>query len=205
MTPSPGPTRWEAETGHRAGPSYAVRMAGAGHGEADLVEALLAEVAPGRPGRVHDAGCGTGRATIEIARRGHEVTGVDLDPSMLAEARRAAPGLDWVEGDLASLALPRSAYDVGLLAGNVLVFVAPGTEGAVVRRVGAHVRPGGLVVAGFRLEDGGYGLDAYDADCAAAGLDLRDRWATWDRGPFAPGGDYAVSVHARAAAGFDER
>ncbi len=181
-------------------------MSGAGHGEADLVDVLLADLlaadrAPGRPGRVLDAGCGTGRTTIEIARRGHEVTGVDLDPSMLAEARRAAPGLDWVEADLASLALPRSAYDIGLLAGNVLVFVAPGTEGAVVRRVAAHVRPGGLVVAGFRLEARGYGLAAYDEDCAAAGLALRDRWATWDRAPFPEGGDYAVSLHVRLDAG----
>jgi SAM-dependent methyltransferase len=188
------PTRWQAETGHAGGPSYAARMAGAGHGEADLVEALLAGL--GRPGRVLDAGCGTGRTTIEIARRGHEVTGVDLDPSMLAEARRAAPGLDWVEADLAALALPRSAYDVGLLAGNVLVFVAPGTERAVLERVATHVRPGGLVVAGFRLEPGGYDLGAYDADCAAVGLELRDRFATWDRASY-DGGDYAVSVCVR--------
>lgn len=188
------PTRWQAETGHAAGPSYAARMAGAGHGEADLVDALLAGL--GRPGRVLDAGCGTGRTTIEIARRGHEVTGVDLDPSMLAEARRAAPGLDWVEADLVALALPRSAYDVGLLAGNVLVFVAPGTERAVLERVAVHVRPGGLVVAGFRLEPGGYGLEAYDADCTAVGLEPRDRFATWEQAPY-DGGDYAVSVHTR--------
>ena len=190
------PTRWEAETGHRAGPSYAARMSGAGHGEADLVEWLLRGLS--RPGRVLDAGCGTGRTTIEIARRGHEVTGVDLDPSMLAEAQRSAPGLDWVLGDLATLALPRSAYDVGLLAGNVLVFVAPGTEAAVVARVAAHVRRGGLLVAGSRLEPEGYALEAYDADCAAAGLVLRDRWATWERAPY-EGGEYAVSVHLREA------
>ena len=85
-----------------------------------------------------------------------------------------------------------------LLAGNVLVFVAPGTESAVVARAAAHLRPRGLLVAGFRLEPGGYDLASYDADCAAVGLVLRDRWATWDRDPWLDGGQYAVSVHAPA-------
>ncbi|MEA2717442.1 MAG: hypothetical protein QOI99_1759, partial [Actinomycetota bacterium] len=37
-------------------------------------------------------------------------------------------------------------------------------------------------------------LATYDDHCRAAGLDLDQRWATWDRQPFR-GGDYAVSVH----------
>ena len=40
---------------------------------------------------------------------------------------------------------------------------------------------------------------AYDAACTAAGLRLVDRWATWDREPFVPGGGYAVSAHTRPA------
>src|SRR5919204_5229355 len=47
------------------------------HGEADFVESF-------HPGSVLDAGCGTGRVAIELARRGIEVVGVDLDPGMLA-------------------------------------------------------------------------------------------------------------------------
>ncbi len=42
---------------------------------------------------------------------------------------------------------------------------------------------------------GKYSVDAYDEDCAAAGLELAERWATWDRQPFTPTSDYAVSVH----------
>jgi len=51
-----------------------------------------------------------------------------------------------------------------------------------------------LFVAGFQLTTGRLTLDLYDRHCAAAGLELVDRWATWDREPF-HGGDYAVSVH----------
>ena len=39
----------------------------------------------------------------------------------------------------------------------------------------------------------GYDLDAFDADCAATGLIVAERYSTWAADPFL-GGDYAVSV-----------
>lgn len=190
-----GRNRWVAGNGPR-GRAYDERferLAAAGHdvhGEASFVEAL-------GPRSVLDAGCGTGRVAIELARRGVDVVGVDVDASMLAAAREKAPQLAWVEDDLATLDLGRT-FDAAVLAGNVLLFVAPGTEGDVLRRVAAHVVPGGAVVAGFSL---GRGLDVatYDALAAEAGLVLAERWATWDRVPWTPGADYAVSVHRRSA------
>ncbi len=191
--------RWLAETGGTRGADYAARfreLAAQGedlHGEADLVDALVAAGS-----RVLDAGCGTGRVAVELARRGHEVTGVDLDASMLAEARAAAPHLPWVEADLAALDLPGPPYDAVVLAGNVVVYLTPATERAVVRRLAAHLRPGGLLVAGFRVEDEpGVATPAdYDAACAAAGLQGLHRWASWDRAPW-DDGDYVVRVHRR--------
>jgi hypothetical protein len=50
------------------------------------------------------------------------------------------------------------------------------------------------LVAGFGLTTGRLTLQRYDAHAAAAGLELVDRWAGWNREPF-HGGDYAVSVH----------
>ena len=73
--------------------------------------------------------------------------------------------------------------------------MVPGTEGAVVEHVAGHVHPGGLVVAGFQLIPGRLSLERYDELATAAGLTLADRFATWDRKPWSPGGDYAVSVH----------
>ena len=155
------------------------------HGEV----ALLLGLDP-RPASVLDAGCGTGRLAVELDRRGLEVVGVDLDPANLVTARRLAPHLRWVEADLAGFDLGRT-FDVVVLAGNVLVFVTPGTEAAVVAGCAAHVAPGGSLVAGFQLGRG-YGLDRLDADAAAAGLHLAERWSTWDRRPW-DGGSYAVS------------
>jgi SAM-dependent methyltransferase len=158
------------------------------HGEADFVEAL-------GPRSVLDAGCGTGRVAVELARRGMEVAGVDVDPSMLDVARSKAPDLTWVDGDLATVDLGRP-FDVVVLAGNVMIFVAPGAEAAVVDNMARHLAPGGALVAGFTVEAGRLPLATYDAHAAAAGLVPDGRWATWDRRPF-DGGNYAVSLHRR--------
>jgi SAM-dependent methyltransferase len=164
------------------------------HGEATFVEAL-------GPRSVLDAGCGTGRVAIELARRGLEAVGIDADPGMLSAARAKAPDLEWILADLADFTLPDAdgpgprRFDAAVLAGNVMIFVVPGTEGAVLERIAAHLRPGGLAVAGFQLVPGRLSLKGYDELASAAGLTLSDRFATWDRDPWTPGGDYAVSVH----------
>jgi SAM-dependent methyltransferase len=172
------------------------------HGEAGCVEALLTSElrseTPGRSVRVLDAGCGTGRVAIELAARGFDVVGVDLDPVMLDAARLKAPRLEWVLGDLAELRLRRE-FDAAVLAGNVMLFVGPGTEARVLGRIAAHVVPGGLVIAGFQLS-GRLSIDDYDAAADGAGLDFVARYSTWDREPFTGTGDYAVSVHRRRTA-----
>lgn len=161
------------------------------HGEADLVDAL----AGGPPATVVDAGCGTGRVAIEMARRGYTVTGIDVDHEMLDVARAKAPHLDWRLDDLADPDGPLPQGDVVVAAGNILLFVAPETEPAVVSTFAACLAPDGILVAGFQLA-APLTVERYDAWCERAGLVLVDRWGTWDRRPF-EGGDYAVSAHRR--------
>lgn len=193
-----GVSRWQAETGGSGGEDYAKRfsdLAASGvyvHGEADFVCSL---VAPGS--RVLDAGCGTGRVAIELAARGYSVVGTDVDVSMLAQAEALAPTLDWRLSDLTSFALEpdEKPVDLAVLAGNVMIFLADGTEPAVLARVSAAVRSGGLVVAGFSL--GRLGVDDYDRHARDAGLTLVGRYSTWDSDKFEPSSDYAVSVHRR--------
>lgn len=175
------------------------------HGEAAFVESL-------RPRTVLDAGCGTGRVAVELARRGITAVGVDLDAAMLAGARAKGPELEWHLGDLTTVDLTTGAgagtgtgtggpsrrlFDVVVMAGNVMIFVEPGSEAAVVANLAGHLRQGGALVAGFQL-DGRLSVADYDRMCAAAGLALVERWATWDRQPWRAGGDYAVSVHRAA-------
>jgi len=165
------------------------RLAAAGadvHGEADLVDRLGGT-------SVLDAGCGTGRVALELARRGWDTVGVDLDPAMLEVAREKGPHLRWEVQDLATLALGRH-FDVVLGAGNVLLFVSPGSEPAVVAALAGHLAPGGRLVAGFSLGPGRLDLATYDRLATSCGLALEGRYATWSGEPFT-GGDYAVSVH----------
>jgi SAM-dependent methyltransferase len=165
------------------------RMAEAGenpHGEADLVASYA-------PTSVLDGGCGTGRVAIELARRGIAVLGVDADPEMIAAARTKAPGLEWLAVDLAELDRPER-FDVVVLAGNVVPYVAAERRPAAVAACARHLVPGGRLVAGFQLRPGWPALAEYDAWCATAGLRLAERFATWEREPYT-GGEYAVSVH----------
>jgi SAM-dependent methyltransferase len=161
------------------------------HGEAAFVMRFA-------PSTVLDAGCGTGRVGVELARRGVEVVGADLEPSMLAVARERAPDVEWIESDLAALDLGRT-FDVVVMAGNVPLFTPEGSHAAMVAGCARHVGDGGRLVAGFQL-DRGYSASDYDEHAAACGLELEARWSTWDGDPFEPGGAYAVSVHRRRPA-----
>lgn len=197
------PTRWEAQV--EANPDHSHwyverfrQMAARGAdlaGEARMVDAMVP-----RGSRVLDAGCGPGRVGAELAARGHTVVGVDVDPVLVAAAEEDHPGPTWLVGDLAELDLPAcgvgEAFDVIVCAGNVLTFVAPGTEVEVLRRMGAHLRDGGRAVIGFGAGRG-YAFDAFFADVATAGLRPDVALSTWDLRPWSDGSDFLVAVLSR--------
>ncbi|MFG1677441.1 class I SAM-dependent methyltransferase [Micromonospora sp. NPDC049282] len=197
------PTRWVTDTEPGHSQWYVDRfrrLAAEGAdlaGEARLVDAL---VPPGA--RILDAGCGTGRVAAALAGRGHAVVGVDADPTLVEAARADHPGPRFLVADLAELDLPGQGeaepFDAAVVAGNVMTFVAPGTERAVLARIAAHVRPDGAVVVGFGT-DRGYPVAELDADAVAAGLRLEHRFATWDLRPWHDGAEFAVTVLRRPA------
>jgi SAM-dependent methyltransferase len=159
-------------------------------GEARLVDAV---VAPGS--RILDAGCGQGRTAGALYRRGHHVTAVDIDPVLVAAARTDNPGPDYVEADLATLDIPIHAldgFDAAVSAGNVITFVAPGTEVAVLRRIRHHLKPHGVYLLGFHVDR--YPLESFDFALQQAGFELEQRFATWDLRPWTHASDFAVSI-----------
>ncbi|HXR54152.1 MAG TPA: class I SAM-dependent methyltransferase [Acidimicrobiales bacterium] len=194
MEPDRGQNPWlgtDAPRGAAYDERFA-RLAAEGHdvhGEAALVASLGL-------GSVLDAGCGTGRVALELSRRGLDVVGVDLDAAMLGVAREKAPLIRWVHADLVDVDLGRR-FDGIVMAGNVMIFVTPGTEGAVLANMARHLEVGGLLVAGFSLGAGRLTLETYDELAAATGLERAERWADWHRTPFTSGADYAVSIHRR--------
>lgn len=182
-------SRWLSETGGQRGTSYDEafqELAASGvdvHGEASFVDRLLAPAS-----RVLDAGCGTGRVAVELSRRGHEVVGVDSDASML-EVARQLPGT-WLLQDLGLLAVEGS-FDLVLMAGNVVVFLAPGTEAAVLAELASALRPGGLLVSGWRTDR--LPVPSYDVLVGVA-FEPVDRFSTWNRAPLAEDSAWCVAV-----------
>lgn len=161
-------------------------------GEARLIDAIVA-----RGSRILDAGCGPGRVGGELFKRGHDVVGVDVDPELIAAANEDEPGPTWLVENLVTLDLANGPqgekFDAAVVAGNVMTFLAVGTEADVLRRLNGHVRPDGQIVIGFGL-DRGYTLEQFDGDIAAAGLDVDQRFASWDLRPFTANSNFNVTI-----------
>jgi SAM-dependent methyltransferase len=164
-------------------------------GEARLVDAMLPRAA-----RVLDAGCGPGRVGAELSARGHSVVGVDADAKLIDAARMDHPGPSWLVADLSELDLAAMGepepFDGVVMAGNVMPFVAPGTESLVLSRIAAHLGDGGFLVVGFAI-DRGYDLDDFDADIRSAELVVEHRFATWDLRAWTAEAEFAVTVLRR--------
>lgn len=81
------------------------------------VDFLVGELGLQPGSAVLDVGCGTGRHSVELARRGFRMTGVDISEGMLEQARAAASAagvdIEWVRADV-SETLPRGPYDAAL-------------------------------------------------------------------------------------------
>lgn len=97
--------------------------------------------------RVLDVGCGTGKSFLPLVRRGYRVTGCDISPAMLAEARRAAPaGVRLVEADMRALPDLGEFDLVTCLDDAVNYLLEPSDLEAALRSMRSVLRPGGVLV-----------------------------------------------------------
>ena len=131
---------------------------------------LVAEVEGLAPGRALDVGCGEGADAIWLARRGWDVTAVDVSPLAVERARaaavRAGAVVDWVADDVLATPFPAGSFDLVSLQYPAL----PKAAGdAAFRALLDAVRPGGTVLAVY------HDLDAeHRAQMATRGFDPAD-------------------------------
>lgn len=116
--------RWAAIYGQ--GPLSSVRQSiREGHARM-LTQAETWLAADGRGQTLLDAGCGTGLFTVAMAKRGYQVTAVDIAPRMIAAARRAAEEagvahrIEFLEGDVEQVTATLGRFDV-VVSFDVLV------------------------------------------------------------------------------------
>jgi len=111
----------------------------------DRVLALM--LPPGGPFEALDIGCGTGFLSLELAARGHRVTGVDFAPAMLALARQKAAArgarIRFAKAD--AEALPYAAQSFDLALSRHLLWTLPHPESAIDEWLRV-LRPGGRLV-----------------------------------------------------------
>ena len=123
----------------------------------------------GRPLDCLDAGCGTGFLSIELAARGHRVTGVDFAPAMLAEARRkaAARGVTvrFEEADAERLPFPDGGFD--LVISRHVLWTLPHPEAAIDEWIRVLRTGGRLVVVDGQFDVGSSRATAGSARASA--------------------------------------
>jgi SAM-dependent methyltransferase len=104
----------------------------------------LVELAGLRPGsRVLEIGPGTGKATVELVRRGLAVTAVELSPELAEVAGRNAPEAEIVVSEFEAFEPARAGFDA-VVAFSAFHWIAPELRYSKSARL---VRPGGVVAA----------------------------------------------------------
>jgi SAM-dependent methyltransferase len=132
-------------------PSFATQVGAATNYEEAVVPALIREWAPRvvaaagiRPGdRVLDVACGTGelsRVVAEAVGPAGSVTGLDLDPGMLAIAARTATGISWHRGIAECLPFRDATFDAVVSQFGLMFFQ---DRSRALREMWRVLRPGG--------------------------------------------------------------
>jgi len=147
--------------------------------EVDFVERSLVL---DRPGQLLDLPCGEGRHALELARRGHRVTGVDLSPAAVSrardEARRAGLSVELIVGDMRSP--PAGPFDGACCLGNSLGYLSHADLRAFLRSMHAALRPGArwVIDLGTAAESllPRFGADDRTLEAAGIRFEVRQRY-----------------------------
>lgn len=122
--------------------------------------------------QVADLACGTGNTSLPLARRGYQVTGIDLAPAMIDLARQKAEkeglSIDFLVQDMRKLALQEPVDLITCYHDGLNYLVEAGDLPATFAQVKAHLVPGGFFIFDFvavkKLDSAGSGTTFVDEE-----------------------------------------
>ncbi len=125
--------------------------------EANFLHLVFKQLVPGKTRKIFEPGCGTGRLVLEMARRGYNVTGLDLNEKALEFCRNRVEKegvgklVKLVQGDMTNFRFPHR-FDAAFNTLNTFRHLTT-EEDAVkhLRVVADHLKTGGVYVLGFHL------------------------------------------------------
>lgn len=186
------------------------------------VEPVVDFLEPLASGGALELAIGTGRIAVPLAARGIRVSGIDLSPDMVARLRQKTDEIQVAIGDMSTTKVEGTFSLVYLVANSILNVTRQDGQAAVFANACAHLVSGGCFVAEtvvpntrrlvshhFSLIDGEWrrlsipfrSVSPAELDLMArlAGMELRERWADWDRSPFTAESRKHVSVWEKAS------
>lgn len=106
------------------------------------VDFLATHLCAPRSSHLLDVPCGNGRHSIELAKRGYRVTGVDQSEEFIAEARAAGSSLaaEWILGDMRRLP-GQEPFDGAFCFGNSFGYLDPSAARAFLAAVARRLKP----------------------------------------------------------------
>ena len=97
-------------------------------------------------GPILEIGCGTGRITIPVFEKGMDITGLDLSPAMLKQARIKNPDIEWVEASATNFDLGRQFQTIFMPFRILQLLVTLHDMTAALENVKKHLRDGGYLI-----------------------------------------------------------
>jgi SAM-dependent methyltransferase len=123
--------------------------------EAHFFEQVFQRLIPFPVRRVLEPGCGTGRLVVEMAKRGYEMTGMDLNQKALAygssRLKRSKLQATMIQGDMTRFSLPVK-YDAAFNPINTFRHLITEKQALDhLKCMALHLRPGAIYILGFHL------------------------------------------------------
>ena len=119
----------------------------------------MAEAAIPTGADVLELGCGAGLPMTAALATGRTLTGVDISAAQLERAQINVPGATFIQADLTTLDWPDASFDA-VVAFYALTHVPRTEHAALLGRIRRWLRPGGVFLASFGVEDDPGGVEA---------------------------------------------